>query len=116
MASIVEAEGLTKVFNGNFTAVDHISFKVSEGEVFGFLGPNGAGKTTTIKMLTTLASITQGRATIAGHDVSKNPDAVRKSIGIVQQDLTVDDELTGTENIMLAASLYHVPRAGAKKR
>ncbi len=67
-------------------------------------------------MLTTLASITQGRATIAGHDVNKNPNAVRKSIGIVQQDLTVDDELTGVENIMLAASLYRVPRPEARKR
>ncbi|TMI23867.1 ATP-binding cassette domain-containing protein [Candidatus Bathyarchaeota archaeon] len=113
---MIEAENLTKVYNGTVKAVNDISFSVNEGELFGFLGPNGAGKTTTIKMLTTLASITQGRATIAGHDVSKNPDAVRKSIGIVQQDLTVDDELTGTENIMLAASLYHVPRAAAKKR
>lgn len=114
--SMIQAESLTKVYNGNVKAVDNISFKVAEGELFGFLGPNGAGKTTTIKMLTTLASITQGKATIAGHDVTGEPDAVRKSIGFVQQDLTVDDELTGMENIMLAASLYRVPRSLARKR
>jgi len=116
MASIVEAEGLTKVFNGNFTAVDHISFKVSEGEVFGFLGPNGAGKTTTIRMLTTLASITQGKASVAGYNVATEQDKVRQSIGLVPQDLTIDDDLKGTENLLLAAKLYHVPDAVAKSR
>src|SRR2546422_2247374 len=116
MASIVEAEGLTKVFNGNFTAVDHISFKVSEGEVFGSLGPNGAGKTTTIRMLTTLASITQGKASVAGYNVATEQDKVRQSIGLVPQDLTIDDDLKGTENLLLAAKLYHVPDAVAKSR
>jgi ABC-2 type transport system ATP-binding protein len=116
MPSIVEAEDLTKVFNGNFTAVDHISFKVSEGEVFGFLGPNGAGKTTTIKMLTTLASITQGKAIVAGYNVATEQDKVRQSIGLVPQDLTIDDDLKGTENLLLAAKLYHVPDAVAKSR
>src|SRR5438046_5538396 len=116
MASIVEAEDLTKVFNGNFTAVDHISFKVSEGEVFGFLGPNGAGKTTTIRMLTTLASITQGKASVAGYNVATEQDKVRQSIGLVPQDLTIDDDLKGTENLLLAAKLYHVPDAVAKSR
>ena len=116
MASIVEAEDLTKVFNGNLTAVDHISFRVSEGEVFGFLGPNGAGKTTTIKMLTTLASITQGKASVAGYDVATEQDKVRQSIGLVPQDLTIDDDLKGTENLLLAAKLYHVPDTVAKSR
>ncbi len=116
MTCIIEAENLTKVYNGNVKAVDGISFSVIEGELFGFLGPNGAGKTTTIKMLTTLASITQGKATVAGRDVASSPDQVRKNIGIVQQDLTVDDELTGMENIMLAANLYHVPGSVARKR
>ncbi len=116
MASIVEAEDLTKVYNGNFTAVDHISFKVSEGEVFGFLGPNGAGKTTTIKMLTTLASITQGKASVAGYNVATEQDKVRQSIGLVPQDLTIDDDLKGIENLLLAAKLYHVPDAAAKSR
>ena len=116
MPIIIDAENLTKVYNGTVKAVNDISFSVNEGELFGFLGPNGAGKTTTIKMLTTLATITQGKATIAGHDVTEDPDAVRKTIGFVQQDLTVDDELTGMENIKLAASLYQVPRTEAKKR
>jgi ABC-2 type transport system ATP-binding protein len=113
---IIQADNLSKVYNGSVKAVDDISFSVAEGELFGFLGPNGAGKTTTIKMLTTLATITQGKASIAGHDVASEADAVRKTIGFVQQDLTVDDELTGMENIMLAASLYKVPRSVSKPR
>ena len=83
MTDIITAEGLTKVYNGKVKAVDHISFQVKQGEIFGFLGPNGAGKTTTIKMLNTLASITEGRATVAGYDVSRDPGLVRKSIGVV---------------------------------
>ncbi len=116
MSNIIEAENLTKVYNGKIQAVDHISFQVKEGEIFGFLGPNGAGKTTTIKMLTTLASVTDGTARVAGFDVQKQQDEVRRSIGIVPQDLTVDDDLKGMENIMLQAKLYHVPSAIAKKR
>lgn len=113
MADIIQAEGLTKVYHGKVKAVDHISFHVAEGEIFGFLGPNGAGKTTTIKMLNTLASITEGRATVAGHDVAKEPGAVRKSIGVVPQELTADDELSGTENMMLMARLHHVRGSAA---
>jgi ABC-2 type transport system ATP-binding protein len=113
---IIEAEGLTKVYRGKVKAVDKISFNVSEGEIFGFLGPNGAGKTTTIKMLNTLASITEGRATVAGHDVAKEPGAVRKSIGVVPQELTADDELSGAENMMLMAKLHQVSGASAKSK
>ena len=75
---MIEAENLTKKF-GEKTAVDHITFSVSNGDLFGFLGPNGAGKTTTIRMLTTLASVTSGRATVAGFDVTRNPAKVRAS-------------------------------------
>jgi len=96
---IIEAENLTKVYKGKVKAVDHISFYVNEGEIFGFLGPNGAGKTTTIKMLNTLASITEGKAMVAGKDVSKDPAAVRDVIGVVPQELTADDELKGIENV-----------------
>jgi ABC-2 type transport system ATP-binding protein len=113
---IIEAENLTKVYKGKVKAVDHISFYVDEGEIFGFLGPNGAGKTTTIKMLNTLASITEGRATVAGKDVSKDPAAVRDVIGVVPQELTADDELKGIENLLLSARLHHVPRSEAGKR
>lgn len=116
MADIIQAVDLTKVYGGKVSAVDHISFDVEEGEIFGFLGPNGAGKTTTIKMLNTLASITEGRATVAGHDVAKDPGAVRKSIGVVPQELTADDELSGTENMMLMARLHHVKGTPAKSK
>ena len=113
---MIEAENLTKVYNGKVKAVDHISFSIEEGEVFGLLGPNGAGKTTTIKMLNTLATITEGRALVNGHDVQKEPGAVRNSIGVVPQELTADDELSGMENIVLAANLHHVRGNDARKR
>ncbi len=114
MQKIIEAEGLTKVYKGKVKAVDHISFSVDEGEVFGFLGPNGAGKTTTIKMLNTLASITEGKASVAGYDVKRSPGEVRDSIGVVPQELTADDELSGLENMVLAARLHHI-RGGVAK-
>jgi ABC-2 type transport system ATP-binding protein len=113
--SIIQAENLTKKF-GEKTAVDNISFKVQEGELFGFLGPNGAGKTTTIRMLTTLTAVSNGRATVAGYDVSKDPGAVRTSIGVVPQQLIADDELQGVENVLLFAKLHHVPGEKARKR
>jgi ABC-2 type transport system ATP-binding protein len=116
MPSIIVAEHLTKLYPPKTKAVDDVSFSVDEGEVFGFLGPNGAGKTTTIKMLTTLASITSGKASVAGFDVTRNPSAVRKSIGVVPQELTADDELKGIENLILAARLHHVPRSEAPSR
>jgi len=113
---VIEATGLTKIYNKKVTAVDHVSFTVAEGELFGFLGPNGAGKTTTIKMLTTLTSITEGYATVAGRNVNKDPAAVRKAIGIVPQELTADDELKGIENLLLSAKLHHVPNDRASKK
>ncbi len=113
---IIEAEGLTKIYKKSVKAVDNISFSVEEGELFGFLGPNGAGKTTTIKMLTTLATITSGKATVAGYDVNKNPAEVRKTIGIVPQELTADDELKGIENLLLSAKLHHVQNEIAHKK
>ena len=116
MTKIIEAENLTKVYNGKVKAVDHISFSVDEGEIFGFLGPNGAGKTTTIKMLNTLATITEGRASVAGHDVSREPGPIRDSIGVVPQELTADDELKGIENLILTARLHHVTGDAAHKR
>jgi ABC-2 type transport system ATP-binding protein len=116
MTKIIEAENITKVYKGKVKAVDHISFSVDEGEIFGFLGPNGAGKTTTIKMLNTLATITEGRASVAGHDVSREPGPTRDSIGVVPQELTADDELNGEENLMLAARLHHVRGDAARQR
>lgn len=116
MSRIIEAEALAKIYSGKVKAVDHISFSVDEGEVFGFLGPNGAGKTTTIKMLNTLARITEGRASVAGYDVSRSPGDVRDSIGVVPQELTADDELTGMENMMLMATLHHVRGGEARSK
>ncbi|MGQ9718654.1 MAG: ATP-binding cassette domain-containing protein [Nitrososphaerales archaeon] len=113
--SIIETEELTKVF-GKLTAVDHVSFNVEEKEVFGFLGPNGAGKTTTINMLTTLLRPTEGTAKVVGLDIVKDANKVRNLIGLVPQDLTVDEDLTGMENMWLQARLYHVPKEEAKKR
>ncbi len=116
MAEIIKTEGLTKIFNDDVKAVDHISFAVEEGEIFGFLGPNGAGKTTTINMLTTLLKPTEGRAFVDGLDVMEEASKVRKLIGLVPQELTVDDELTGRENILLQAKLYQVPSYIARER
>jgi len=109
-------EGLTKVFNKNLVAVDHVNFSVREGEIFGFLGPNGAGKTTTINMLTTLLKPTEGSAKVVGFDVEKEDSKVRSIVGLVPQDLTVDEDLTGMENMLLQARLYHVPMSTAKQR
>ncbi len=109
-------EGLTKIYNGEVLAVDNISFEVYEGEIFGFLGPNGAGKTTTINMLNTLIKPTKGYAELYGYVLGKEDDKIRRIIGLVPQELTADDELTGYENIMLQASLYGVDKTTAKKR
>jgi len=99
MTAIVEVENLVKRFNEDVLAVDGVSFTVEEGEIFGFLGPNGAGKSTTINMLTTLLRPTSGKASIAGLDIMTQQDEVRRVIGLVPQDLTVDDELSGRENM-----------------
>ncbi|MBS7605589.1 MAG: ATP-binding cassette domain-containing protein [Candidatus Bathyarchaeia archaeon] len=113
---VIRADGLTKVFNKSLVAVDHISFSVKRGEIFGFLGPNGAGKTTTIKMLTTVLRPTEGRAFVMGYDIVKQASSVRKVIGVVPQEYTADEDLTGYENIMLCAALYGIPRDVARKR
>jgi ABC-2 type transport system ATP-binding protein len=92
-------------------AVKGVSFQVQEGEIFGLLGPNGAGKSTLIRMMTTLIPVTGGRALVAGHDVSKDSDAVRRVIGVIPQALTSDPDLTVEENLSIYAKLYGVPRA-----
>ena len=112
---IIKVENLTRRFNG-ITAVDNISFEVEEGTIFGFLGPNGAGKTTTINILCTLLSPTSGKAQIAGHDCMKESAAVRKAIGIVFQDTTLDKDLTAYENLIFHAYLYNVPKDEMKQR
>ncbi|GAB3449875.1 daunorubicin resistance protein DrrA family ABC transporter ATP-binding protein [Phycicoccus ginsengisoli] len=104
-APAIEAEHLVKTF-GDTRAVDDVSFVVPEGTVLGLLGPNGAGKTTTVRMMTTLTVPTAGTARVAGHDVRTDPDAVRRSMGLTGQAATVDELLTGRENLRLIGSLY----------
>src|SRR5436190_837744 len=111
----VWTRGLAKNF-GEVEAVRGIDFEVAPGEVFGFLGPNGAGKTTTIAMLCTLARPTAGEARVAGHDVVAERDEVRRNIGLVFQDPTLDGYLTAEENLRFHADLYGVPRALAHER
>src|SRR5579859_4233178 len=106
--SAIAVRSLTKTF-GEIEAVKGVDFEVAPGEVFGFLGPNGAGKTTTINMLCTLAKPTSGSATVAGHDVVTERDDVRRNIGLVFQDPTLDGYLTATQNLELHAELYGVP-------
>jgi ABC-2 type transport system ATP-binding protein len=96
---------------GTFEAVKGISFEVADGEIFGLLGPNGAGKSTLIRMMTTLLPITGGKAYIAGHDVTREPDAARRVIGVIPQALTSDVDLTVEENLSIYAKLYGVSKA-----
>ncbi len=105
----IEAEHLVKTF-ADLTAVDDVSFTVPQGTVLGLLGPNGAGKTTTVRMMTTLTRPTSGTARVAGHDVVREPDAVRRSMGLTGQAATVDELLTGRENLRLIGSLYGLGR------
>ena len=107
--AVIDVNGLTKTFS-NVRAVKDVSFTVSEGEVFGFLGPNGAGKTTTINMLCTLVRPTSGSAILNGYDVITDKNAVRRSIGLVFQETTLDDHLTAEQNIMFHALAYGVSK------
>jgi ABC-2 type transport system ATP-binding protein len=110
---IVKVDSLSKIF-GKLKAVDNVSFDIKEGEIFGFLGPNGAGKTTTINMLTTLLKPTAGEAVINGYDIRKQPNEVRRNVGVVPQEYTADEDLTGHQNILLCADLYGIPRSYSK--
>ncbi|HEY1767350.1 MAG TPA: ATP-binding cassette domain-containing protein [Terracidiphilus sp.] len=100
---------------GDFEAVKGVSFSVAEGEIFGLLGPNGAGKSTLIRMMTTLIPVTAGKALVAGHNVAKEPDEVRRLIGVIPQALTSDPDLTVEENLLIYAKLYSVPRGQREK-
>jgi ABC-2 type transport system ATP-binding protein len=113
-AAAIEVEDIVKKY-GDFTAVDDVSFRVTEGEIFGLLGPNGAGKSTLIRMMTTLIPITAGRALIAGHDVAKEPNEARRLIGVIPQALTSDLDLTVEENMSIYAKLYDVPATERQK-
>ena len=110
----ISVENIVKRY-GTFEAVKGVNFSVADGEIFGLLGPNGAGKSTLIRMMTTLVPITSGRATVAGFDVAKDPDSVRRTIGVIPQALTSDPDLTVEENLNIYAKLYSVPRAEREK-
>jgi len=113
--NIIEVKNLTKKFNG-FTAVNGISFSVRKGEIFGFLGPNGAGKSTTINVLSTLITPTSGEALINNFNVQSNTDDVRRSIGLVFQDPSLDDRLKAEENLVFHARLYGLKKKEYQKR
>ncbi|WP_265448074.1 ATP-binding cassette domain-containing protein [Flexivirga meconopsidis] len=115
MTDAVTADGLVKHYK-EVKAVDGVSLRVPEGSVLGVLGPNGAGKTTTVRMLTTLIRPDAGSATVAGADVLRDPQEVRRRIGVSGQYAAVDEHLTGRENLEMVARLYHLPRGEAKAR
>ncbi|MFE5598193.1 ATP-binding cassette domain-containing protein [Streptomyces coelicoflavus] len=110
----VLVEGLRKTY-GTHEAVVDLDLAVARGETYGFLGPNGAGKSTTIGMLCTLLRPSAGRAEVAGHDIAREPDAVRRGIGLVFQESTLDGELTAEENLRFQADLFGLPRARARR-
>lgn len=115
MPNIIEVNNLTKTFK-KFTAVDNVNFSIKEGEIFGFLGPNGAGKSTTIRMLTTLLRPTSGQAKVAGYDVDKGQDEVRKHIGLVAEKIILYPHLTGKENLEFFGGLYNLSNEEIKNR
>ena len=111
----IRAQGLTRRF-GDFTAVDHLDFEVARGEVFGFLGANGAGKTTAIRMLTGLLAPTEGTARVADHDVSTEPEAVKRRIGYMSQKFALYDDLTVRENATLYGGIYGLSKKEIRNR
>lgn len=111
----IEVNGLTKRF-GSFTSVDHVTFDVKEGEVFGFLGANGAGKSTTIRMLCAIMEPTEGDALVNGYSVAKEPDKVKRSIGYMSQRFSLYDDLTVEENINFFGGVYGLEGKQLKER
>jgi ABC-2 type transport system ATP-binding protein len=115
VSAVIHASDLTKVF-GKSTAVDHISFDVQQGEIFGFLGPNGAGKTTTTRILTGVIPPYAGTATILGHDIRSEPVLAKQGFGVVPETSNAYTDLTAWQNLMLMGELYGLARARAEKR
>jgi len=115
MTAVIHASDLTKIF-GKSTAVDHVSFEVQKGEIFGFLGPNGAGKTTTTRMLTGVIPLDAGTATILGYDIRSDPVQAKQRFGVVPETSNAYTDLTAWQNLMLMGELYGIPRARAEQR
>src|SRR5438132_10055648 len=116
LSDINTVDDLVEVYADGTKAVQGISFRVGEGEFFGFLGPNGAGKSTTIKVLTTLLRKTSGRVTVAGYDLDKDPQEIRKLIGADSQETVVDGDLTGRGNLKLHGNTQQMPGAALAAR
>jgi drug efflux transport system ATP-binding protein len=114
-AMAVEVEDLVKRF-GDFVAVDRVSFRVEEGEIFGFLGPNGAGKSTTVRVLCGLLGPTAGKARVAGFDVGTEPEEVKKHIGYMSQKFSLYDDLTVEENLEFFGGIYRVEKGARRER
>ncbi|MBR4434123.1 MAG: ABC transporter ATP-binding protein, partial [Bacteroidaceae bacterium] len=112
---VIKAEGLTKQF-GDFIATNHITFEVHEGEIFGFLGANGAGKTTAMRMLCGLSQPSDGRATVAGFDVAREYEQVKRHIGYMSQKFSLYDDLTVEENLVTFGGIYGMPRKRVKEK
>src|SRR4030088_2730469 len=113
--TMIEADGLTKRF-GNFAAVDHVSFKVAKGSIFGFLGPNGSGKSTVIRMLCGILEPTEGTARIGGHDIIREGEEIKEMIGYMSQKFSLYDELTANENLIFSGKLYGLKGRALKQR
>ena len=112
----IETKSLSKVYNSGLKAVDNISIKIEDGQIFGFLGPNGAGKSTTIMILTTLLKPSSGSAYVSGYNVVSQAKQVRENLSYVQQEITADEYLTARENLQLQARLHHMPKESIQKR
>src|SRR5438309_6309904 len=112
---MIETRGLCKSF-GDHVVLDGIDLDVAEGTIFALLGPNGAGKTTMVQILSTLIRADSGEVRVAGHDLAREPDAVRAAIGVTGQFSAVDSLLTGEENLLLMADLHHLPRREGRHR
>lgn len=115
MKNIIEVKNLTKKFH-NFVAVDNVSFNIKKGEIFGFLGPNGAGKSTTIRMLVTLLRPTSGQAKLAGYDIGRDQDEIRKHIGLVAEKIILYPHLTARENLNFFGRLFHLTKEQIRER
>ncbi len=116
MSAIIQTKNLTKIYGGKVKALDNLNIEIEEGEIYGLLGPNGAGKTTTINLLVTRIAPTSGTAIVNGYDIVRQSLDVRKSIGVVPQDLTTDEDLSGYENLKMVSRFYDVPNAEAEER
>src|SRR5438105_5359030 len=113
--TMIECKDLTRRF-GHFTAVDHVSFSIARGEIFGFLGPNGSGKSTVIRMLCGILEPTEGTARIAGRDIKTDGEATKEMIGYMSQKFSLYDELTVNENLIFSGKLYSLPEKELKRR